>query len=182
MREILNAIIYLVKSRGQWQQLPHDSPLPAIIGSQSVKTTEVAASHGFDGHKKIKGRKRHLTTETLGYPSAVKVTDANESGAKYAIGLLEPVLFWYISIQLIWADSAYRGQLADWLHLQYQLDITLNLKHTGFSVIAKRWIVERTFAWISCLRQLDIDYERYSHNTETMLYLASICLILKCAN
>ena len=68
-------------------------PTAAIIDSQSVKTTKVAASHRFDGHKKIKVRKRYLATGTLGYPLAVKVTDANESDAKCAIRLLESVLF-----------------------------------------------------------------------------------------
>ena len=121
----------------------------AIIDSQSVKTTEAAASYGFDGHKKIKARIHHLATETLGYPMALKVTDISESNTKCTIGLLESVLFWYISIQLIWDDGAYQEQLAGWLCLQYQLDITLNLKHTGFSVIAKRRIVERTFARLS---------------------------------
>jgi hypothetical protein len=68
-------------------------PTAAFIDSQSVKTTKVAARRGFDGHKKIKARIHHLATETLGYPLAVKVADANESGAKCTIGLLESVLF-----------------------------------------------------------------------------------------
>ena len=88
----------------------------ATIDSLSVKTTEVDASRGFNEHKKIKAHIRHLATDTLGYPPAVKVTNTTEPDAKYAIGLLESVLFWHISIQL---------------------NITLNLKHTGFSVIAK---------------------------------------------
>jgi transposase len=69
-----------------------------------------------------------------------------------------------------------------WLYLQHQLDITLNFKDTDFSVIAKRWILERTFTWLSCFRRLDIDYQRCSHNAETMLCLASICLMLKRVN
>jgi hypothetical protein len=63
----------------------------------------------FRWTQEIKGRKRHLATDTLGYPLEVKATDVNESNAKCAIGLLESVSFWYISIQLIWADGAYRG-------------------------------------------------------------------------
>jgi putative transposase len=73
-------------------------PTAAIIDSQSVKTTEVAASCGFDGHKKIKARIHHLATDTLGYLLAVKATGANEPDAKCAIGLLESVLFKYILI------------------------------------------------------------------------------------
>ena len=96
------------------------SPTVAIIDSQSVKTTELATTRGFDGHKKVKGRKRHLVTDTTGIPLMVKVTDANVSDNQIAIELLTEV----VTIQLVCADAAYRGELEDWLYLaHHQLEI-----------------------------------------------------------
>lgn len=156
-------------------------PTAAMIDSQSVKTTELAETRGFDGHKKIKGHKRHIAVDTLGIPLAVKVTDANISDSKAAFDLLEIVFFWFYTIQLIWADGAYKGQLALWLwnRFQCELEISLNLKGPGFEVIPKRWIVERTFSWFSWYRRLNIDYERKNRNSENMVYIAMIRLMLK---
>ena len=124
------------------------SPTAAIIDSQSVKTTELAATRGFDGHKKVKGRKRHLVTGTTGIPLMDKVTDANVSDNQIAIELLTEVFDWYITIQLVCADAAYRGELEDWLYLAHQceLEIASKLGQQGFEVVPLRWIVERTFS------------------------------------
>ena len=100
------------------------SPTAAIIDSQSVKTTELAATRGFDGHKRVKGRKRHLVTDTIGVPLIVKVTDANVSDNQIASELLTEVFSWYITIQLVCADAAYRGELEDWLYLAHQCQLT----------------------------------------------------------
>ena len=75
------------------------SPTVSIIDSQSVKTTELANSRGFDAHKKVKGRKRHIVTDTIGIPLGVKVTDANVSDNRVAIELLKEVFSWQITIQ-----------------------------------------------------------------------------------
>ena len=96
------------------------SPTVAIIDSQSVKTTELANSRGFDAHKKVKGRKRHIVTDTIGIPLGVKVTDANVSDNQVAIELLKEVFSWQITIQLVCADAGYRGELGDWLYLTHQ--------------------------------------------------------------
>ena len=128
------------------------SPTAAIIDSQSVKTTELAVTRGFDGHKRVKGRKRHLVTDTTGIPLMVKVTDANVSDNQIAIELLTEVFDWYISIQLVCADAAYRGELEDWLYLAHQceLEIASKLGQQGFEVVPLRWIVERHIflAWL----------------------------------
>ena len=84
------------------------SPTVAIIDSQSVKTTELANSRGFDAHKKVKGRKRHIVTDTIGIPLGVKVTDANVSDNQVAIELLKEVFSWQITIQLVCADALSR--------------------------------------------------------------------------
>ena len=151
----------------------------AIIDSQSVKTTELATTRGFDGHKKVKGRKRHLVTDTTGIPLMVKVTDANVSDNQIAIELLTEVFSWYITIQLVCADAAYRGELEDWLYLahQCQLEIAPTLGQQGFEVVPLRWIVERTFSWFGWFRRLTLDYERYPKTAETMVYIASIYLM-----
>ena len=96
------------------------SPTVAIIDSQSVKTTELANSRGFDAHKKVKGRKRHIVTDTIGIPLGVKVTDANVSDNQVAIELLKEVFSWQITIQLVCADASYRGELGDYLYLTHQ--------------------------------------------------------------
>ena len=131
------------------------SPTVAIIDSQSVKTTELADSRGFNAHKKVKGRKRHIVTDTIGIPLGVKVTDANVSDNRVAIELLNEVFSWQITIQLVCADAGYRGELGDWLYLthQCQLDIAPSLGQSGFVVVPLRWIVERTFSWFGWFRR-----------------------------
>ena len=126
------------------------SPTAAIIESQSVKTTELAETSGFDGHKRVKGRKRHLVTDTTRIPLMVKVTDANVSDNQIAIELITEVFNWHITIQLVCADAAYRGELEDWLYFahQCQLEIASTLGQQGFEVVPLRWIVERTFSWL----------------------------------
>ena len=156
-------------------------PTVAMIDSQSVRTTELAETRGFDGHKKIKGHKRHVAADTLGIPLVVKVTDANTSDIKTAYSLLENVFFWFFSIQLIFADGGYRGNLARWLWNKFQCkpDVVINLRGKGFQVLPKRWIVERTFSWFGWYRRLNIDYERKTKHSENMIYIAMIQLMLK---
>ena len=155
-------------------------PTAAIIDSQSVKTAKPAATRGFDGHKKVNGRKRHVAADTLGFPLAVKVHDANLSDGKQAFEVLEALFFWFISIQVIWADAAYKGEPALWLLAAHQcrLEIAPTLKGQGFKVIPKRWIIERTFGWLQWSRRLSMDYEVYPDTAETMVYLASLKIML----
>ena len=88
-------------------------PTGAIIDSQSVKTTELAESRGVDGHKKVKGRKRHNVVDTLGFLLCVHVHDANRLDGKEALELLTTVMFWFVTLQKLWADAAYGGKLED---------------------------------------------------------------------
>ena len=155
------------------------SPTVAIIDSQSVKTTELATSRGFDAHKKVKGRKRHIVTDAIGIPLRVKVTDANVSDNQVAIELLTEVFSWHITMQLVCADAGYRGKLGDWLYLthQCQLEIAPPREQSGFVVVPLRWIVERIFSWLGWFRRLTLDYERSAETPEVMVYIASIYLM-----
>ena len=130
------------------------SPTVAIIDSQSVKTTELATSRGFDAHKKVKGRKRHIVTDTIGIPLGVKVTDANISDNQVAIELLTEVFSWHITILLMLAIARrlFILESVSWK--------SLHLLQSGFVVVPLRWIVERTFSWFGWFRRLTLDYER----------------------
>ena len=82
-------------------------PSAAMIDSQSVKASQMVETRGFDGNKKVKGRKRHIVVDTLGFPLVVKVHDANLSYGKEAIDIIRTLFFWFSNIKIIWADAAY---------------------------------------------------------------------------
>ena len=158
-------------------------PSAAIIDSQSVKTTTVGGERGYDGGKRINGRKRHILVDTLGNLLKVVVHPANLPDGEAAKWLLTelPILFWKRLVR-IWADGGYRGAFKKWVsaRLGIDLDITLRSDHKkGFVVIPKRWVVERTFAWFGQYRRLSKDYEYYPEHSEGMLYLASIHRLLR---
>jgi putative transposase len=159
-------------------------PSAAIMDSQSVKTTEEGTqSNGYDAHKNIKGRKRHLLVDTLGLPLSVYVTPANVQdrlGARLLLTAVNPLV---PCLKKIWADGAYSGEeLARWCEEQggWKLDIVeRDQEAEGFEVLPKRWIVERTFSWLIRNRRLSKDYERKVHTSETFIEVAMIRLILR---
>jgi putative transposase len=230
LRDIFDAIFYVLKTGCHWRLLPHDFPpwqtvfyhfrrfrlsgmwhriftllgaaerkragknadaSAAIMDSQSVKTTEEcgelnnaeAHSSGYDAHKNVKGRKRHLLVDTLGLPLSVYITPANVQdrvGARLLLAGLKPLM---PRLKKIWADGAYSGQeLAKWCEQTGEGELEIverDREAEGFKVLAKRWIVERTFSWLARNRRLSKDYERRVQTGETFIQVAMIRLILR---
>jgi transposase len=230
VREILNAIFYVLRSGCAWRLLPHDlppwktvyhyfrlwrvqglwerlhaalhaavrvkmgrdpQPTAAIIDSQSVKTTLVGGPRGYDGGKKVNGRKRHLLVDTQGLIIRAVVHPANIADRDGATLLLAPWQGQLPHVRHMWADSAYSGKIRAWI--QATLGCTVEIvKHwwtgvrwvwvgpgqepptipSGFHVLPRRWVVERTFAWLLMFRRLSKDDEELPATSEALIYLA----------
>ena len=167
----------------------------AIIDSQSAKTTGVGGpARGYDGGKRVNGRKRHILVDVMGLVLAVCVHAADvqdREGARLLAGAVAPNALPRRS--LVWADQGYTGALAGWLgatrgwrlevvrHPDRQLvryGLAERPAHT-FRVLPRRWVVERTFAWLGQSRRLSKDYERLPGTSEAMIYGAMSRLMLR---
>jgi len=155
------------------------------MDSQSVKTTEESAHpSGYDAHRNVKGRKRHLLVDTLGLLLSVYVSPADvqdRGGAQGLLAGLKPLL---PKLKKIWADGAYTGEkLAGWCQEQggWELEIVerRSADTEGFVVLPHRWIVERTLGWLMRNRRLSKDYERLVQTSETFIEVAMIRQILR---
>jgi putative transposase len=155
-------------------------PSVVIMDGQSVKTTERGGARGFDAHKRVKGRKRHILVDTLGLPVANRVEPANTSDRRAGALLLGGLSALFPRIRTVIADAGHESRkLARTLKQNqgWQLRI-VKRRQRAFKITGLTWIVERSFAWMGRNRRLSKDYEYRVQTSETMIDLAAIRLML----
>ncbi|MDZ8096881.1 MAG: IS5 family transposase [Nostoc sp. DedQUE05] len=221
MREVVNAIFYILRAGCSWRMMPHDlpawqtvysyfqrwqrkgvwqkihsvlrsqlrkiegrdaEPSAGIIDSQTVKTTEKGGIDGYDAGKKINGRKRHILVDTMGLLLMVVVHAASIQDRDGAKLVLDKIQYLFPKLYLIWADAGYAGKLVDWVRhfIGCAIEIVKRSDDTsGFKVLPRRWVVERTLAWFGRYRRLSKDYEYHPETSETMIYAAMTHLMLR---
>ncbi|UPT99863.1 IS5 family transposase (plasmid) [Bradyrhizobium barranii subsp. apii] len=225
VREVLNAIFYVLWTGCQWKALPKDlppkstahyyfmlwqwdgtlerihhalyveareqagreaSPTAAIIDSQSAKAAQKGGPaldpQGFDAGKKVTGRKRHILVDTLGLLLSVVVHPAHVQDRDGARDLLRSARRSFPFIKRIFADAGYQGaKMAEVVADTgcWTIEIVKRNELHKFVVLPKRWIVERTFAWISRNRRLARDFERYAETVVAFIRLAMIRIMLR---
>jgi transposase len=157
------------------------SPTAGVIDSQSVKTTEAGGPRGYDAAKKVKGRKRHILTDTGGLLVAVQVHPADVQDRDGAVPLLASIRTLFAWLRHVFADSAYAAEkltaalaaMGDWtLEIIKRSDAA-----KGFVLLPRRWVVERTLAWLNRNRRLAKDFEATIASAEAWLYIASVKLL-----
>ena len=221
LREIVNAILYLVKTGCQWRMLPEnfapwktvyyyfsvwkkgevfeviheamvervrvmrgkkEEPSVGIIDAQSVKNTLVSSQDkGFDAGKKTKGIKRHIIVDTLGLVLAVVIQSASVQDRDGAIDVINKLCESWKKVVKIFADGGYRGQLIATVKAKFKIELEIikrDESHT-FRILPKRWLVERTFAWVDTNRRNSKNYERLNNTSVAMVQLSTIRIMLK---
>lgn len=167
--------------RGHLRVLAGRSPLPTAgcADSQTVRAAETvgAADSGYDAGKKTKGQKRHIVVDALGLVLCVLVTAASVQDRDGAHPLLARLREKFSTLALVWADGGYAGRLVTWARQVLGLSVSVVKRSddvSGFVVLPRRWVVERTFAWLSRYRRLVRVYERRPEHHEALIWWASV--------
>lgn len=180
---LMTQILDTVRAQVRLKAGREATPSAAVIDAQSVKTGRVGgAAPGYDGHKHVKGRKRHIVTDTLGLLLAVVVHAANLHESLQAERVLNKLKGKFPRLAVKFADQGYAGTLAEYVQacFGWLLEVVGRPEgQRGFQVLPKRWVVERTFSWFEGFRRLSKDYEFLPESSETMVELAMTRLMLK---
>ena len=190
-------MVATLRERLRLQAGRQPTPSAGIIDSQSVKTTERGGPHGYDGGKKVNGRKRHLLVDTMGLLLKVVVHVANLQDREGVKLLLGPVKGQFERMEKGWVDQAYSGTGKTWIEQQmhWTVEVVERSPRRGwimtedqglvwvrlpktFEHLPRRWVVERTFGWIGRYRRMSKDYEYLTTSSEAMVYLTMLRLML----
>jgi putative transposase len=158
------------------------SPEPsyALIDSRSVKTTSAAEERGYDGGKKVKGRKHHIVTDIMGLLLFVKAHAANIHDTIAGGGVIQGALLKYPSLLGVCGDAGYRKTFEEAAtKLGLTVDIVQRIADAGWIILPKRWRVERTLGWLNGSRRLSKDYEINTESVENMIIISHVATLLR---